>query len=120
MAKSKIRSGVKAGIGLGIGALAAAVAGAYYLYGTKEGAKKRVKIQGWMLKAKGEVLEELEKMEKVDEKIYHDVINKVEKKYKAVKNIDPKELAALTKDLKKHWNNIKKQLNSVGKKKGKK
>ncbi len=51
--------GHKVAVGVGLGMLAAMSAGAYYLYGTKEGAKKRVKIRGWALKAKGEMLERL-------------------------------------------------------------
>jgi hypothetical protein len=54
-------------VAMGLGALAALSAGAYFLYGTKEGAKKRVKIKGWMLKAKGEVLEKMEALKDVNE-----------------------------------------------------
>ena len=79
-------------VALGIGALAALSAGAYFLYGTKEGAKKRVKIKGWMLKAKGEVLEKLETLKEVNEETYNVVVDTVMKKYSGLKNIDQKEV----------------------------
>jgi predicted RND superfamily exporter protein len=109
----KHKTAAKVGVGLGIGALAAAAAGAYYLYGTKEGAKQRRKIKIWGLKAKAEVMEQLEKMEDVSEAQYRQVIETVAKRYKALKNIDPEEVEEMVKDLKKHWKNIKKHIDAA-------
>lgn len=100
----------KVAVGMGVGMLAALSAGAYYLYGTKEGAKKRTKMRGWVLKAKGEVMEKLENLKVVNEETYHEVVANVVKKYRGIKNIDPKEVEALVADLKKHWKNIKKHI----------
>ncbi len=105
---------------MGLGILAASFAGAYYLYGTKDGIKKKAKIKGWTLKAKGEVLEKLEKLKDVNEDIYNDLVSGVMKKYDAVKNIDKAELEELGTDLKKHWKNIKKHMDEGGKKTAKK
>ena len=73
MTKNKVTKSndgkMTAEVGLGLGMLAALSAGAYYLYGTKEGVKKRLKIRGWMLKAKGEMMEKMENMKEFDEKI---------------------------------------------------
>jgi len=114
MAKNSQNSaGSKAAVGVGIGVLAALSAGAYYLYGTKEGAKKRVKIRGWALKAKGEMLEKLENLKDVNEETYNELVMNVMKKYQTVKNIDQAEVAALVTDLKKHWKNIKRHLNEA-------
>lgn len=117
MAKKSI-SGVKvaAGVGAGLAALAAATAGAYFLYG-KDGAKNKKKIKSWMLKAKGEVLDQIEKMKDVSEEAYTGAIDKVSQKYKAVKNIDPAELDQMIKELKGHWKSIKKQIVPPAKKK---
>jgi hypothetical protein len=106
---------VAAGVGLGLGMLAALSAGAYYLYGTKEGAKKKLKIRGWMLKAKGEVMEKMESMKEVDENAYNALVESVMKKYESVKSIDPKEVTEMVSDLKKHWKNIKRHLDVAGK-----
>lgn len=101
---------------LGIGAIAAAAAGAYFLYGTKEGAKKRTAIKGWMLKAKGEVLEKLEGLKDVSEENYNTILESVLNKYSSLKNIDKSDVDELVIDLKKHWKNIKKHLNEPTKK----
>jgi hypothetical protein len=99
-----------AGVSAGIAALAAAAAaGGYFLYG-KDGAKNRKKIKGWMLKAKGEVLDQMEKGKEVTEETYHNVIDKVSAKYQSVKDIDPAELQQMVKELKSHWKSIKAQL----------
>lgn len=100
---------------LGLGALAALSAGAYFLYGTKEGAKKRVKIKGWMLKAKGEVLEKMEVLKDVNEEAYNKVVSTVMSKYQGLKDIDQGEVVSLVEDLKKHWKNIKKHIDEATK-----
>ncbi|MBI2577250.1 MAG: hypothetical protein HYV77_00190 [Candidatus Wildermuthbacteria bacterium] len=93
-----------AGVGLAI----AAAAGAYFLYGTKSGAKQRKKIHGWTLKAKGEVLEKLEQLKEINETAYQDIVDKVTQRYQAMKNIDPQELQAFVQDLKSSWKHIRK------------
>ena len=110
---------IATGVGLGIGMLAALSAGAYYLYGTKEGAKRRLRIRGWMLKAKGEIIEKMESLKEVNEKNYNALVENVMKKYQGVKNIDPAEVKALVSDLKKHWKNIKRHIDTAGKPKRK-
>jgi basic membrane lipoprotein Med (substrate-binding protein (PBP1-ABC) superfamily) len=100
----------KVAIGAGIlGIAAAGIAGAYFLYG-KDGAKNRKKIQAWGLKAKGEVLEKLEKAKELTEANYHEIIDTVSAKYAKGKNITPEDIASFAKDLKKHWKDIKSEL----------
>ncbi len=101
-------------VALGIGAIAA-LAGAYFLYGSADAPKNRKKIKGWMLKAKGEVLEKLEKVTHATEDQYATIVDTVLKKYGAVKSIDTTEVDALGKDLKKHWKNFQKELKKVKK-----
>jgi len=102
-------------VGVGLGMIAALSAGAYYLYGTKEGAKKRVKVRGWVLKAKGEVMEKMENLKEVNENAYNTIVDTVMNKYKTLKSIDPTEVEALVTDLKKHWKSIKKHLDMAQK-----
>lgn len=92
-------------IGLAIAGIAT-VAGAVFLYGTDAGKKKRKQIKGWMLKAKGEVIEKLEKMKDINEESYNKVVDAVTAKYKAVKSVAPEELAEVVADLKKSWKHI--------------
>lgn len=99
----------KSGNGLEVGlALAgiAAIAGGVFLYGTDAGKKKRKEIKGWMLKAKGEVIEKLETMKEINEENYHKVVDAVEAKYKSLKSVAPEDLAEVIADLKKSWKHI--------------
>lgn len=102
-----------------IGGLVAAAAGAYFIHGNKAAQKKIKQVKGWALKAKGEVLERIEKIKEVDENLYQQAIDAVMKKYEGVKSIDTTELSAVAKELKSHWKNIKRELNA-GKKVAKK
>jgi hypothetical protein len=103
----KIVSEVGAGIAA---ATAVALAGVFLVYGSKDAAKNRKKIKGWMLKAKGDVLDQLEKMKEVSEETYQTTVDKVTAKYKTLKNVDPAELQAMVKDMKSHWKNIVKEI----------
>ena len=82
--------------------------------------KTRKKMKGWTLKAKGEVLERLEDVKEVNEKIYNEVIDEVGKQYKAAKKIDAKDVDKLTSELKKHWKSIQKEYGTAAKKVAKK
>lgn len=97
------------GITLGIAALAAAAAGAYFLYGSAKGPARRKALKSWMVKMKGEVMEEVEKMKEMSEEVYHAAVDKISEKYSEIKNIDQAELQAVVKRLKGHWKDIKKE-----------
>ena len=104
----KKSSGTSAGaIIAGIAGVTAAAVGAYYLCGSKDAAKNRAKVKGWMLKAKGEVLEELERAQEVTESAYHSAIDAVAQKYQALKSVDADELAAFVAEMKGHWEGIR-------------
>lgn len=105
---------IAAEIGLGVAALAAATAGAVFLYG-KDGAKHRKQIKGWAIKMKGDVVEKLEQIKDLNEDTYKNVIDKVADKYRKVKNMDLVQLETEIRGLKSHWKNISSQL--AGKKK---
>ncbi len=102
---------------IGIGALVAATAGAYLLYGSKDAAKNKKAIKGWMLKAKGEILEKLDQMKDIDEKKYHEVVDGITKKYAPLAHVGKTELQELIKETKGHWKNIKKHIDTPAKKK---
>jgi len=93
----------------------AAMAGAYFLYGGKDAAKNRKKVKGWVLKAKGEVLEKLEKVQHATQDQYETTVDTVLNKYQAVKSIDTTEVDSLRKDLKKHWKGFQAELKKIKK-----
>lgn len=103
---AKKTSKTKMGLGIGAGLAVAAAAVGYYLYGTKDGIKKRKKLEGWMLRAKGEILDRLEELEDVTEEQYNEIVDTVLADYKKIK--DSEKVEKLQKDLKKHWKNLKK------------
>ncbi len=119
MAKKK-SGGSTASVIAGIAGLTAAAVGAYYLYGSKDASKNRTKVKGWMLKAKGEVLEKLEDAQDVTESSYLSAVDTVAKKYNELKTIDQAELASFVGEMKKHWVGIKKTVKTVAKGKTKK
>ncbi len=112
--KQEQKGGGAVGAIIGAGVLAAA-AGVYFLYGSKDATKNRKVIKGWVLRAKGEVIDALENVREVNEEKYHAAIDKVMKKYAQMKSIDPKEVEALGKDMKRHWKSFKGDLVKVTK-----
>jgi hypothetical protein len=104
MAQSKEKKGAAGAI---VGLVAAAAIGTYFLYGAKGASSNRKKVKGWMLKAKGEILEKLEKAQEVSAEGYDMAVAQVMKKYEAMKEVDANDVAAFVADLKKHWKEAK-------------
>ena len=92
---------------VGLAAMAAAAAGVYFLYGSKDATKKRKAVKSWSLKMKAEVLEKIEKLKEIDQKVYQEIIDTASKKYEALKGVDVTDVAAVSKELSSHWKAIK-------------
>ena len=109
MAKKKSKHGVlKLGLGLSTAAVAT-VASAYFIY-KKSSPKTKAKMRGWALKMRGEVLEQLEELKEVNEKIYNVVIDEVSKRYIQAQHIDLKDIEEVAGELKSHWKGIARDL----------
>ncbi len=107
--KQKGISNAQIAVGAGIGAaLVAAAAGAYFLYG-KDAPKRRKAVRGWMLKAKGEILEQIEKLPEIDKETYFALIDAAAERYANVKDVSSAEIAGMVKELQGYWTGIKKQ-----------
>jgi hypothetical protein len=96
------------GISVGLGAAVAAAAGAYLLYGSKSAAKNRKTVKSWMLKAKAEVLETIEKAQDMTQEEYEQMIDTVTAAYKDAKSASKTDLVTFKKEMKEHWGNIAK------------
>ena len=94
----------------GLAALAAAAAGVYFLYGSKDAAKTRKQVKSWSLKMKAEILEKIEKLKDIDQKVYQDIVDQASKKYAALKGVEVAEVAAVSKELSSHWRAINKKI----------
>lgn len=116
MTKKKTQSSSAVGAGIAVVASLAAAAGAYFIYGTKEGAKTKKKVKGWALKAKGELLERIEKMKDVSEDSYKKAVSDVMKKYEKIKAEHGDEVDAVVKELNGYWNHLKKHVRVEAKK----
>lgn len=113
---SVMKKETKKGEGFVLGAATALAAFAgYYLFGPK-GKENRQKVRGWTLKAKGEILEKLEKLEDISEEKYHTIVDGVMAKYKKLKSTTEDETEKLEKELKKRFNHVKKDLRTIKKK----
>jgi len=98
--------------------LIAGVAGMYLLHGHgKVPTANRKKLKGWMVKAKGEVIEKVEKMKSLDEQAYVAAVDAVLAKYNKLPEDQRAELELLGKDMKKHWKAIVRDLAPKSKKK---
>ena len=107
--KKSLSDSQKVGIGVGLTATAVAAAGAYFLYGSKNAAKNRRKVKSWMLKAKAEVLEELEKAEKMTEKEFNELVETIGKSYATLKDASKADIADFKREMKDHWPKIVKE-----------
>jgi len=98
----------KVGIGIGLTAAAVAAAGAYFLLGSKHAAQNRKKMKGWTLKAKGEVLEALEKAEQIGAKEYEDLVETASKAYGTVERATKGEIKDFKTEMLEHWQKLQK------------
>lgn len=90
------------------GAAAASAAGMYYLYGPK-GKEHRKRVEGWTLRAKGEIMEKMENTKEMTEDKYHKIVDSVLKKYSKAKNVGEMKARKFAKELKEQWNEIKEE-----------
>lgn len=106
--RKNAHKGGRGSVGLLIaGTAAAASAATYYLYGPK-GVEHRKQLHGLVLKASGEVVEQVEKLKHIDKKRYEKLIARVTSKYKKLKTIDRKDIEGLKKELMAGWKHIEK------------
>lgn len=112
--------GMKVGIAAGVTAAVAAAAGAYWLYGAKHSAKHRQMAKSWMLKARADVMDAVEKIGEIDRAAYVRVVDEVMKRYAGVKGSTSAEVAKVVAELKNSWKHMQKAGKKVAKKTGSK
>ncbi|HVY72846.1 MAG TPA: hypothetical protein VG984_02260 [Candidatus Paceibacterota bacterium] len=120
MAKKNSNSSSKGvAVGAGLAAAAIAAAGAYWFYGSSDAKKHRAQVKSWMLKARAEVLEAVEKLGDIDKQTYLNIVDQIVGRYSKLQGVTAKELASVTKNLKATWSHMDKARKS-GTKKAKK
>ncbi len=106
--KKELSTAQKVGLGVGLTAAAVTAAGAYFLYGSKDAVKNRKKVKSWMLKAKGEVLEALEKADKITEAEYKKIVEMASGAYGKVQNATSAEVKEFKNEMEDHWKKLQK------------
>ena len=106
--RKQLSSAQKVGIGVGLTAAAVAAAGTYFLYGSKSASKNRKKVKSWMLKARADVLEALEKAEHITEDEYHALIEVIGGAYSKAQSATRGEISDFKKEMRDHWKQIEK------------
>lgn len=111
----KLNTGTAIGLGAGLAAAAVGAAlGSYLLTGDRKAKTKRV-LKSWMLKAKGELLEQLEKVGDVSEDMYYKAVDQVTAKYSKMSGVAQDEVDDMAKELKKQWKIVNKGLSKAKK-----
>ena len=93
-------------------AAAVAAAGAYWFYGTKDASKHRKSARGWMLRARGEVLDAVEaaisKAGEIDKETYAKIVEGVLSTYQKSTNATSDEMLQVTRDMQAMWQHMQK------------
>lgn len=87
--------------------LAGIAATAYFFFGPK-GKVHQKHARAWVIKMKGEVVEQLEHAREVTEPVYQTIVDTVAKEYAKGKRASKAEIEEIAKDLKKHWKSMSK------------
>lgn len=96
--------------------LALAGAGAAYLYGTKDGKKKRKEMEAWVMKAKKEVMSKAKKINNIKKTAYDEIVKNIVDSYSSMKDVNKKELKNLATELRSGWKHIQTEAKGVAKK----
>ena len=92
------------GKAIAVGAGIAALTAAGYFFLGPNGKQNRKTARGWMIKMKGEVIEQMEKAKNLTKSSYSDMVDRIAKKY--LSSADKAEVVKLAKELKSHWKYI--------------
>ncbi len=114
MAKqTKKNDGTSTGTVVAVGAGVVALAAASYFFFGPEGKNNRDKLQGWMIKMKGEIIEKMEGAEEMTEAAYERIVDTVAAKYAKAGKISEQEIRIFANLLKQQWKGIVKSHNKT-------
>ena len=89
----------------GVRMAALTAAGNYFIHGRHAG-ENRIRIRGWALQLKGELLQQMEKLNKINQQSYNALVDKIARRYGRVKRANAYELKHITTELKNAWSHI--------------
>jgi len=91
---------------VGLTAAAVAAAGTYFLYGSKNAAQNREAVKSWALKAKADVLEQLESAKKMTKTEYEQLVHSVAEGYAGLKGTSKKDIQGFIQEMMDHWHKL--------------
>lgn len=80
--------------------------GGIYLYG-RDGTRHRDQVERWVLKAKAEILERVQKTQDMTEEQFHTVVDEVLNRYADMKEVGAERAAEVSSDFKKKWEQLR-------------
>lgn len=111
----KLKNATAIGLGAGLAATAIGAALGSYLLTGKRAVKTKKALKGWVLKAKGELLDQLEKAGDVGEEMYYQAVDQITDKYSKMSGVAKNEVDDMAAELKKQWRVVNKGLGKVKK-----
>ncbi len=99
-------------------ATGAALATAYYLYGSEDAAAHRRKVKSWAKSAEKEIVSGAKKLKTkaLTDKNVRALITEAARRYEMTKDLDPKEVREFVASMQKRWRGARKMLVSSAKK----
>lgn len=99
-----------AGIAAGAAATGAALAGAYYYYGSENAAKHRAQLREWVNKAEREIVREAKRLKSkaLTDKNIHAIVSAVARQYQATHDLDATDVREFIAAMKERWQEARK------------
>ena len=113
---SKLKTGTAIGIGAGLAAAAVGAALGSYLLTGKRATKTKKVLKSWMLKAKGELLEQMENAGEMSEEMFNKAVDQLANKYSKMAGVTKEEVEDMVKELKKQYKIMSREFDAKVKK----
>lgn len=106
------------GVAAGAAATGAALAGAYYFYGSEKATKHRAQLKTWAHKAERDIVREAKrfKTKALTDKNINAIISTVAKQYEATKDLDAADVREFVSTMKSRWGDARKAVKGKQKK----
>ncbi len=100
----------KLGLGVLVGAAAVFALSAAYLANTPSVRRYRSALKDRVEDIRGDIEDQLRQLQRVDREVYFRVVDDVISRYQEMEEMDAEELLAFTKELKRHYSTIKREM----------
>lgn len=92
------------------GALVAVALAGYFFFGSKNAKKNKQKVEGWVTKARAEVLEKVKRVKKISRDKYEEIVDAISDKYAKIKEVGQEKADDLKQELKDRWTEVEKEV----------